>query len=260
MCVGWLQFLASLVAFISILSFWYLYVLKCQATSLYIRCVVGTKSIPKRQPWAEAICLLMCLLVVLMHTKPGSFQGFTPILSAAQLCKYARKVLTDIANSNVSSLCVVLARKGRQNLRIATPWSNGKWREESICPFLWKLGSAYLCFLFPGSETKGPSSSQMASKTSLLLNSSDGPGIWQHFSIVGEWGKRNRKTERGSLKNLHCKFTWSLSVILLDLCLNSHLIYSLLSWWIILMPVWHDVCIGFKLGVSFACSSYGTSV
>lgn len=54
-----------------------------------------------------------------MHVKAGSFQGFTPILSAAQLCKHVRKVLTDIANGNVSPVCILalLARRGRQNLR-----------------------------------------------------------------------------------------------------------------------------------------------
>lgn len=83
-----------------------------------------------------------------MHMKPSSFQGFTPILSTAQLCKYARKVLTDIANSNVSPLCTELARRGRQNLkRIATPWSNGKWREHVSLPV--EVGTCLYSPVFP---------------------------------------------------------------------------------------------------------------
>lgn len=163
-----------------------------------------------------------------MHTKAGSFQGFTPILSAAQLCKYARKVLTDMLIV-VSLHCAFLHcwQEGEErkegNLRIATPWSDGKWREESVCPLLWKLGPAYfhLCFLLPGWETKGPSSSQIASKISVLSHGSYRHGIWQHCSILGEWMKGNRKLEGGAWKNLYWKFSWSLSVVSFDLCLNS---------------------------------------
>lgn len=64
-----------------------------------------------------------------MEMKASSFMAFTPILSPVQICKCARKVLTDIANSNASPLCILtlLARRGREkSKRIATPWSNGK--------------------------------------------------------------------------------------------------------------------------------------
>lgn len=61
----------------------------------------------------------MCLWVILMEMKASDFMAFATTLSAGQICKYARKVLTDITNSNASPLCIrtLLARRGRENLR-----------------------------------------------------------------------------------------------------------------------------------------------
>lgn len=54
-----------------------------------------------------------------MEMKASDFMAFATTLSAGQICKYARKVLTDITNSNASPLCIrtLLARRGRENLR-----------------------------------------------------------------------------------------------------------------------------------------------
>lgn len=129
----------------------------------------------------------------------------------------------------------IAGKKGKTNSkRIATPWSNGQWREESLCPFLWKLGPAYIQ-LFPAPWLRNGRLLPVK-WPSLLSNGSYRLGIWQQFSFVREWRKRNRKAEGGSLKNMSWK---ELDVISLDLCLNSYLMYSLLSIWIIFISAWH---------------------
>lgn len=47
-----------------------------------------------------------------MEVKASSFMAFTPIFSAVQICKYARKLLTHIAISN-ASMCFLVAEKGK---------------------------------------------------------------------------------------------------------------------------------------------------
>lgn len=193
------------------------FVLKCQATlhfSIKYIHSVGTKWILKRQPWAEAICLLMCLWVALMHMKQAVSRDLHPyfvLLSYVSMWERCWQILLIVMSLHCAFLHCWQEGKTKSK-RTATPWSNDKSREESMCPFLCKLGPAYsqLCFLLPGWENKGSSSSQMASKTTLLSNGSYRPGIWQCCSIAGEWRKRNRKAGGGSWKNLHWKFTWSL--------------------------------------------------
>lgn len=140
-CTPDFSFLLLFIVFISILLVWYFYMYK-NAVQFHISvpCTftlwLVQNQVPNRKTWAEAICFIMCLWVILMELKAGSFMVFAPILHALHICKY---VITQrhwqILLKIMPLLCALLFcwQEGGQRIR-EDSHSTSEWQEKRTCP------------------------------------------------------------------------------------------------------------------------------
>lgn len=140
-CTPDFSFLLLFIVFISILLVWYFYVYK-NAMQLHISVPckftlwLVQNQVPNRKTWAEAICFIMCLWVILMELKAGSFMVFAPILHALHICKYVIiQRHWQIQLRIMPLLCAFLFcwQEGGQRIR-EDSHSSSEWQEKRTCP------------------------------------------------------------------------------------------------------------------------------